>query len=156
MIVSPEGSLVKARNMAHVAAWGMTHARELFLAASGQDFRGEDRFSLCDASSGDWPDVGFAIRFHLHPSVKASADRKGSEIMLLLPNKDAWQFSARGGLLSLEESVYLVSNGTPRGCQQIVIRGVAGELERVNWAFRKLARKTKTAVAAEETPRLPF
>ncbi len=156
LIASPGGTLVKARSSAHAAAWGMIHARELFLAASGQDFRGEDRFSLCDPSTGDWPDIGFAIRFHLHPSVKASADRKGSEIMLLLPNKDAWQFSARGGLLSLEGSIYLVANGTPRGCQQIVIRGVAGGPERVNWAFRKLDRRARTAVPAEEPPRLPF
>src|SRR5579875_683255 len=42
---------------------GLTHARQLFLAADGEDLRGEDRLT---GRAGQ----GFAIRFHLHPSVQ--------------------------------------------------------------------------------------
>ncbi len=47
------------------------------------------------------------IRFHLHPSLKATLSKDSATIMLILPNKMGWRFSARGGTLSLEESIYL-------------------------------------------------
>jgi uncharacterized heparinase superfamily protein len=144
----PAGTLISARNAARPE-----HRRELFLAANGGDFRGEDSF---ETAGRDRPDLGFTIRFHLHPAVKASVDRKGSSIMLLLPNRTAWKFSSRGGAMSLEESIYLASSAGPRGSQQIVIRGMVGWPGRVNWAFRKLARKSKSIARTGRPPRLPF
>ena len=156
LIASPHGTLVKAESGRHIARLGLRHHRDLFLAASGHDFRGEDRFARADEMEKDWPEARFAIRFHLHPSVKASVDRKGSTILLLLPNKDAWQFSARGGLLSLEDSIYLANAGPPRKCRQIVIRGLAGRPDTVNWAFRKIDKQPRHAESTSQAPRLPF
>jgi uncharacterized heparinase superfamily protein len=153
LITAPTGILVKAHSLAHGS---VEHRRELFLAAGGHDFRGEDRFSRTGSIARDWPETDFTLRFHLHPAIKASADRKGSSIMLLLPNKQAWQFSARGGTLTLEESIYLASSSGPRRSRQIVIRGAIGRPGRVNWAFRKLDRKAKPVADAEHAPRLPF
>ena len=123
------------------------------LAAGGHDLRGEDRF---DNIHREECGRQFTIRFHLHPSVKASADRRGAAIMLLLPSKAAWQFSARGGTMTLEESIYLAGSAGPRRSQQIVIRGLAGKPGRVNWAFRKLDRQIRHSAAKETTPQLPF
>ena len=139
VIASPHGTLLKAWNARRATASGLVHHRELFLAAGGQDFRGEDRLERSDRRGSDWPAVSFSIRFHLHPTVKASLDRKGTSVALVLPNRDVWQFSARGGGLSLEDSIFLATGGPPRVCEQIVIRGMAGRPERVNWAFKKLA-----------------
>lgn len=146
VVASPEGSLVKARNISS----NLSHTRELFLASDGCDFRGEDHIEPLAQSS---PST-FSLRFHLHPSVKASANRKGAAIMLLLPNKDAWQFSARGGALALEDSIYLAGNG-PRHSRQIVIRGSTAAAPRIRWAFRKIERPTKNS-EAPPVPRLPF
>ncbi|MBI3674769.1 MAG: heparinase II/III family protein [Rhizobiales bacterium] len=139
VIASPHGTLLKAWNALSATASGLVHHRELFLAAGGQDFRGEDRLERCDRRGSEWPAASFAIRFHLHPTVKASLDRKGTSVALVLPNRDVWQFSARGGGLSLEDSIFLATGGAARVCEQIVIRGMAGRPERVNWAFKKLA-----------------
>ncbi len=147
LIKSPEGTLVKARN----ASGTLTHIRELFLGSDGCDFRGEDRIEF-HAEEG--AAANFALRFHLHPSVKASANRKGAAIILLLPNKSAWQFSARGGVLTLEDSIYLAGSG-PRHSRQIVIRGSTKTAPRINWAFRKVERPAKSS-EVQSAPRLPF
>ncbi|MGH6821349.1 MAG: heparinase II/III domain-containing protein, partial [Methylocella sp.] len=145
LVSSSEGSLVKARNECSE----FTHARELFLASSGHDFRGEDRLEGLNAPAD------FVIRFHLSPSIKASANRKG-EAMLLLPSKDAWQFSVRGGAMALEESIYLAAPTGPRRCQQIVIRGNTEAGPKINWAFRKLERQPRRNDHTAASPPLPF
>ena len=146
-IESPEGTLVKACN----ASGTLTHTRELFLGSDGSDFRGEDRI---EPHAEDGAAANFALRFHLHPSVKASANRKGAAIILLLPNKDAWQFSARGGVLALEDSIYLAGSG-PRHSRQIVIRGNTAAVGQIKWAFRKVERPARTN-EPQAAPRLPF
>lgn len=148
LIETPHGMLVKARSSSRTSI----HSREFFLASTGHDFRGEDRI---EPALPDLPRRNFTIRFHLHPSVKASANRKGAAIILLLPNKDAWQFSARGGAMTLEDSVYLAGSG-PRHSRQIVIRGSTESVQRVNWAFRKIERQVRHNEANGTSPPLPF
>ena len=146
---TPQGTLVKARSGVHAR---LIHTREFFLASDGQDFRGEDRI---EPREQGLPPENFTIRFHLHPLVKASANRRGAAIILLLPNKEAWQFSARGGVMALEESIYLAGSG-PRHSQQIVIRGTTETTPRINWAFRKVERPAKHNETQGAAPRLPF
>jgi uncharacterized heparinase superfamily protein len=144
----PEADVSFSSHGLLITARSLCHERDLYLAASGQDFRGEDR--IVSAASG------FALRFHLHPSVRAWQDRKGANILLMLPNHTAWKFTARGGQVSLEDSLFLATGEGPRDCRQIVIRGQAKEASRVNWAFKKLDRKPRPRRSAETAPRLPF
>ena len=76
--------------------------------------------------------------------------------MLVLPNKTGWQFSARGGLLSLEKSIYLPDSRFARPTNQIVISGVSGRPDRVLWAFKRMKKVTKKisepALIAPELP----
>jgi len=137
---SPQGMLLTARSS--------SHERDLYLAAGGHDFRGEDRIIF--------PSSDFTLRFHLHPSVRAWQDRKGANVILMLPNHAAWKFTARGGHVSLEDSLFLATGENPQDCQQIVIRGQAEEVARVNWAFKKLDRKPRQRQPAGAAPRLPF
>ena len=81
---------------------GLTYARELYLAAGGDDLRGEDRLT-------GRSDVPFAVRFHLHPSVAASLAEGGSGAMLRLPGGAVWRLRAVGAEMSLADSVYLGS-----------------------------------------------
>jgi uncharacterized heparinase superfamily protein len=153
LVASPQGTLIKARNTANAASMGYIHHRQFFLASGGHDLRGEDRV---ERHGQNHRPADFLIRFHLHPSVKASANRMGAAIILLLPNKDAWQFSSRGGTMMLEESIYLAGGAGPRGSRQIVIRGTAETSDRINWSFRKLERQARQNGAEEASPRLPF
>lgn len=153
VIASPHGTLIKAGNAAYSTSLGLMHRREYFLAANGYDLRGEDRI---EPTGPDSKNTHFAIRFHLHPGVRASMDRKGTGVLLMLPNHEAWQFSARGGSLVLEDSVYLTGENGHRMSRQIVLRGTAGRLERVNWAFKKLDTPATERPPEEPAPRLPF
>ena len=98
--------------------YGLTYARELYLAAGGDDMRGEDRLT-------GRSDVPFAVRFHLHPSVAASLAAGGSGAVLRLPGGTVWRLRAVGAEMSLADSVYLGS-GEVRPTRQIVLSGTTG------------------------------
>ncbi len=109
---------------------GVTYARELYLAADGDDMRGEDRLT---GRSG----VAFAVRFHLHPSVAPALAADGNGAVLRLPGGAAWRLRAVGAEMSLAESVYLGS-GEVRPTQQIVLTGTTGrDGATVRWAIKR-------------------
>jgi uncharacterized heparinase superfamily protein len=110
--------------------FGLTYARQLFLAADGEDLRGEERLT-------GRPGANFAVRFHLHPSVQASLAQDGGAAMLRLPSGMFWRLRAAGAEISLGESVYLGS-GEARKTQQVVLSGTVGaEGAAVRWALRR-------------------
>ena len=76
---------------------------------AGNRIDGEDLFVATDGDMmpADVPDE-FAVRFHLHPSVKANKLTDGHGAMLMLPNRDVWTFNAYEDRVEIEESVYLV------------------------------------------------
>jgi uncharacterized heparinase superfamily protein len=113
---------------------GLTHARQLFLAADGEDLRGEDRLT---GRSGQ----GFAIRFHLHPSVQASLTQDGNAVLLRLPGGAGWRLRMQGAVLSIAESIY-VGAGAAKKTRQIVLDGHVGSNGAiVKWALRREAKK---------------
>ena len=113
---------------------GLTHARQLFLAADGEDLRGEDRLT---GRAGQ----GFAIRFHLHPSVQASLTQDGNAVLLRLPGGAGWRLRMQGAVLSIGESVYFGAGATKK-TRQIVLDGHVGSTGAiVKWALRREAKK---------------
>jgi uncharacterized heparinase superfamily protein len=121
-----------------------------FVMADGGDLRGEDALYR-PVEDGPPEDVDrrlrFAIRFHLHPDVRASLSRDNMSALLVQPNGDGWRFRTDGGPLTLERSVYLAAGAPPQRSQQIVIFGEAESYgagdkppNRVRWAFQRLGR----------------
>src|SRR5262245_6253099 len=86
--------------------FGVIHRRAIMLSADGNRLDGEDVFSPAGEEISANHDQ-FALRFHLHPSVKASRSQDSHGAMLTLPNKEVWTFSAYEDRIELEESVYL-------------------------------------------------
>ena len=82
--------------------FGLIYTRELFLAADGEDLRGEERLS-------GRPGAEFAVRFHLHPSVQASLADDETAALLRLPSGLRWRLRTAGAAITLGESVYLGS-----------------------------------------------
>jgi uncharacterized heparinase superfamily protein len=116
--------------------FGVTYARQLFLAANGEDLRGEERLS-------GRPGASFAVRFHLHPAVEAALveEPDGNATLLRLPSGGEWRLRAAGAAMSLGESVYLGS-GTAKKTQQVVLSGtIAPEGAAVRWALRREPRR---------------
>jgi uncharacterized heparinase superfamily protein len=113
--------------------FGILYTRELYLAADGDDLRGEDKLT---GRSG----TAFAVRFHLHPSVDARLVQDASAVLLRLPSGLVWRLRATGAELSLAESIYLGS-GELRKTQQIVLSGTTDASgASVRWAIRREAR----------------
>jgi uncharacterized heparinase superfamily protein len=154
VISSPQGSLIRCTNDISGKSGKVSHHRSIFLSQTGADLRGEDQiFPGVSDSPGQFD---FIIRFHLHPGVKASFNRKGTRIVIMLPNKTAWHFMARGGAMSLEDSVFLGDALGTRKTQQIVIRGSTESASPVNWALRRVEKSATAANELVEMPELPF
>jgi uncharacterized heparinase superfamily protein len=99
----------------------------------------------------------FAVRFHLHPSIKANRLSDGHGVMLVLPNKDIWNFDAHQEQVEIEESVYLAAQDGPRRTAQMVIHGRAGKIHRVHWSFGHVPQPAAAARRKRgEEPKLPL
>ena len=120
---------VSATHAGYRERFGLTYGRQLFLAADGEDLRGEETLT-------GRPGAAFAVRFHLHPSVQASLTQDGAALFRL-PSGMCWRLRAAGAEMSLGESVYLGS-GQARKTQQVVLNGTVGaEGAAVRWALRR-------------------
>ena len=143
---SHQGAVFTGSHDGYEKSHGIVHERQLFLNGDGHDFRGQDSFinSLDGDGAGNFGQdepVPFAIRFHLHPSVRATISQDGASAMLLLANKTGWRFSARGAQLKLEDSVYLPEDGRVRKTSQLILRGFAGQTNKVMWAFKRIEKR---------------
>lgn len=124
--------------------FGVIHRRSLRLSADGHRLDGEEQFNPNRGEIAPNFDQ-FALRFHLHPAIKAVRNQESHGAMLTLPNKEVWTFNAYEDRVEIEESVYLASNDGPRRTLQIVIYGRARKVARVQW--------TLSMIAASPTPR---
>ncbi len=128
---------VEASHDGYGVPFGVRHHRRLMLDLSGTGLSGEDRITGGDAGSRP----PFAIRFHLHPQVQASAQAGGSGVLLRLPGGIGWRFTAQGGGVSLEESLYSGVPDVKRRCDQIVVAGRLGSSETViRWMLSEIPK----------------
>jgi uncharacterized heparinase superfamily protein len=151
---SPVGMLFEGRHDTYAAATGFVHARSLFLSAKGNDLRGEDHFHFRDPGKG--ASAAFTIRFHLHPALRATMSRDRKSVMLVLPCRAGWRFSARGARLELEESICFGREGKNVATLQIVLSGLAARTECVNWAFKRIERRHSSGEELAAAPELPL
>ncbi len=156
----PEGVALRAAHDGYAGRFGIVHERRLTLAADGTRLDGEDLFRA--AGGGTQLRAAqdeFAIRFHLHPAVRATGLTDGHGVMLMTPHKEVWTFGAPAARVELEESVYLAGSEGPRRTAQIVIHGHASTVPRVQWSLQQANVPGSGATARrvpEEEPRLPL
>jgi uncharacterized heparinase superfamily protein len=104
-------------------------------------------------------EADYALRFHLHPAVKASRLSDARGVMLVLPNRDVWTFEALDDKVELEDSVFLAGNDGPRRTAQIVIRQDSHHAPSIRWSFvRSTSSPSATAArrSARREPELPL
>jgi uncharacterized heparinase superfamily protein len=149
--------LLRASHDGYAKAFGAVHERTLLLAGDGTRLEGEDAFLPARGKSlPSGRDDTFALRFHLHPAVKASRLSDGHGVMLILPSRQAWTFSAEDDEVHVEEGVYLAGPDGPRRTMQIVIYGHARQTPRVRWSFAQVERPSGNRREADNEPRLPL
>jgi uncharacterized heparinase superfamily protein len=152
-------SLVRAVHDGYVSRFGIMHQRSWRLSNDGNRLDGEDVFFPPEGEEipPSAPDT-FAIRFHLHPSIKASRLADGRTVLLVLPGaaRETWLFSATNIRVDLEESVFLSATDGPRRTSQIVIGGEAREVPRVVWTFIRTEMPQVERREAGPGPELPL
>ncbi|MFC1456137.1 heparinase II/III family protein [Microvirga arabica] len=129
--------LLTASHDGYKARFGLTHERRWQLAPKGNVLEGEDNFWSEGGNAGTAQAI---IRFHLAPGIKASLAQGGRVVMLVLPNREAWQFSAIPIEAQIEDSVFLATADGLRRTEQIVLAIRPSETPSVRWRFERLAR----------------
>jgi uncharacterized heparinase superfamily protein len=157
----PDTILLRATHDGYAERFGILHERTIVLASDGTRLEGEDAFFPAEGhrelhTTRD----KFAVRFHVHPTVKATRLSDGHGAMLIASDKDVWTFIVRDGRVELEDSVYLAGAEGPRRTVQLVIYGHARNTPRVAWSLQQTAspavgKGTARSVRQEE-PKLPL
>ncbi len=153
------GTLLTTSHDGYLARFGVIHRRVLMVAHDGARLDGEDTLSPPQGARIKGGDADFALRFHLHPAMKASRLSDARGVMLVLPNRDVWTFEALDDKVDLEDSVFLAGNDGPRRTAQIVIRQDARQAPSIRWSFvRSTASPTVTNARrnARREPELPL
>jgi uncharacterized heparinase superfamily protein len=155
----PNGELLTTSHDGYLARFGVIHRRVLMAAADGARLDGEDTLTPAPGGKIKGNEADFALRFHLHPSVKASRLSDARGVMLVLPNRDVWTFEALDDKVDLEDSVFLAGNDGPRRTAQIVIRQDSRHASSIRWSFMRSATsaaQTNARRNARREPELPL
>ncbi len=149
--------VLRASHDGYADRFAIIHQRILVLSADGLRLEGEELFLPADSNmlpTGTRDE--FAVRFHLYPSVKATRLSDGHGAILLLPNKEVWNFNAHEDRLEIEESVYLAGIDGPRRTSQIVIYGRARQASRVQWTLMHVPPEPSGRRPRDADPELPL
>ena len=151
-----DGAILRLSHDGYARQFGVTHHRSLRLAPDGRSLDGEDSFVFLPSSAASGRD-DFAIRFHLHPAVKANRVSDGHGAILVLPDRELWTFSSYAETAEIEESVFLCGPDGPRRTVQLVIYGEARKQSRVRWSFRHTPPSSAAARKERaDEPELPL
>jgi uncharacterized heparinase superfamily protein len=131
------------------------HRRVVMISPDGTKLDGEDTVSAAPGSRIKGNHSSYAVRFHLHPSVKANRLSDGRGVMLVLPNRDVWTFEALDDKVELEDSVFLAGNDGPRRSAQIVIRQDLRHVTSIRWSFVRSNSSPATTGGRRNTRRDP-
>ncbi len=125
------------------AEFGVSHARQLLIAPNGALISSEDKLSApvgLKSPEGDLIAGFYAIRFHLHPSVRATLAPDGQSVTLALGNGETWKIGSNAPETKIEESFFLADARGPRPTSQVVLGGMMGEASevRIVWNIERV------------------
>ncbi len=131
------GQVLEASHDGYAGRFGLIHNRALALTNDGRKLIGEDRLSEASAGFGERvAPRAFALRFHLHPGVRAE-QAEGAKVRLTLPSGVVLLFEASRFLPVIEESIFFAAPEGPRKTVQIVVSGPPSAGIRLRWTFRR-------------------
>lgn len=118
--------------------FGFVHERVLTLANDGALLLGEDRLVTVEGTHKPVSGVEFALRFHLHPRLRAVLTADGESVALFLANGERVLFQAEGVAPRIEDSIFFAAPGAARKCAQIVLQQTVAPGAEVRWSFRRV------------------
>ena len=139
---SEEGHWIEASHDGYARRFGMTVRRRLFVSPGGEDVRGEDSIEPAARSPLQRrPDRRFDVRFHLGPGVTATPTADGAGALLKLPAGRVWAMKARGGLVTIEPSLWIDPDGQVHKTQQLVINAATEKAAAsIGWSFKRAGK----------------
>lgn len=130
---------VEASHDGYVRRFGLVHQRRLLLSADGRALAGEDVLEP-RARPRRGGAIPFAIRFHLAPAVEVTSTADGRGALLRIRGQRAWQFRCRGGMLAVEDSIWLDGEARPRSTLQLVATGeTPTDGMTISWELKRAA-----------------
>ncbi len=133
---------VDASQDGYAPRFGLVHRRRLALATGGERLDGVDQ--LVPGPPPHRRGRGraatahpFALRFHLHPSLRIRTIRDGAAALIAFPSGELWMFEAGGLPVGVEESIYFASADGARRTDQIVVAGHSRDLPRIVWSLSR-------------------
>lgn len=133
-----QGSRLEMSHDGYAKRHGLIHRRTLILPPSGRELRGEDVL-LPAPRAKRHGDTGFALRFHLASGIEASLTADGQGALLRISGGPLWQFRTSGGVLNVEESLWVDGDGVPHPIEQLVVTDTspAGGAN-IGWIFKHI------------------
>lgn len=130
-----EGNIwIEAQHDGYLDRLGLFHLRRIYLSSDGTSFRGED---MIKKPASNNISTNYSLRFHLHQDVRASLTSDGA--LLRLRGGMGWNFRAKGGKVSIEESVYFGIKNKNFRTEQIVISGPINSKDMIiKWSFSNI------------------
>lgn len=128
---------VEASHDGYVRRYGLVHERRLNLSSDGRLVGGEDRL-IAAGRKRRHEAVPFVVRFHLAPAVEVTSTADGQGALLRLRGGAVWQFRCRGGLLSVEDSLWIDGEARPHATLQLVVAGESpAEGMTISWELKR-------------------
>lgn len=140
-----EGQWLRMSHDGYVKLFGLVHERDMFLSTDGGKLTGTDR-AVPRGRRPDAPPAPLALRFHLHPAVRATLDAEKKTAMLALASGASWRFETSGDL-DLAESVYCEAGDTIRRTSQLVVTATAtSDPVELTWSLARVRDAVPTPV----------
>jgi uncharacterized heparinase superfamily protein len=150
---------IKGSHDGYLADFGVSHARQILVAPNGLLISSEDKLSApvgLKSPEGDLIAGAYAIRFHLHPSVRASMAADGQSALLTLKNGETWKIGSNAPETKIEESFFIADARGPQATSQVVLAGFVGEASevRIVWTIERMTPGDggQTAESKEAAP----
>lgn len=149
-----DATVIASRHNGYAGRYGIVHERRLSLSNAGDRLEGTDSFFTPSGQPvrRGGKDV-FAIRFHLHPSVRVYSSEGGRSVSMELPDGERWEFETDSLEPVIEESILFAESRGSRSTDQIVIHGRVQQNQSVSWQLHRTAlggrRQRAVAVTAE-------
>ena len=128
---------IEASHDGYERQFGVLHTRSLFLSIDGERLEGEDTITDSGRKVTGALLARYAIRFHLHPSVRAQLNEDRLSVALYTPSGQIWTFESEGFEIDLEESIYFAGSHGGIKTEQIVIHASRRDEGPIGWSLVK-------------------
>jgi uncharacterized heparinase superfamily protein len=143
------GTRLTAMHSGYVNRFGLLHERGLAVTADGAGVHGLD--GLIDADPKRPPGaVPYALRFHLHPHVRATLDPEAAAATLDLPSGASWRFEVAGQKVTLEDSVFYAAPDGAGRARQIVVEAQSSQTREIAWRFTRIKEASPPPAPADD------